>query len=269
VTENSKKEIPEIKRLDEKIYSLQQLLKSESNSRRKEEISQQIRLIELERKETRKKLKSVKNQEIKDFELETPKDIRANAVKQCCDALKTGYSNLANGNIKFFNMKFRKKSNKKQGIELSKAQISIREGKIRILPSIFKEENILKIHKRMEKKIQKKKYEINNNVDLIRVNKKDYYLYLLLPTNVMEKKPECLKVGGCDLGIRTFATVYNADKSGSVSILEYNHRKELLKKLNEKIDLLKRKKRVRRKCFEKYEKRKKNFIDVFTLEFYK
>jgi hypothetical protein len=75
---------------------------------------------------------------------------------------------------------------------LSKAQISIREGKIRILPSIFKEENILKIHKRIEKKIQKKKYDINNNVDLIRVIKKDYYLYLLLPTNVMEKKPKCL-----------------------------------------------------------------------------
>jgi transposase len=267
VTENSKKEIPEIKRLDEKIVSLQQLLKSESNSGRQEEISQQIRLIQVEKKETSKKLKSVKNQDIRDFELETPKDIRANAVKQCCDALKTGYSNLANENIKFFKMKFRKKSNKKQGIELSKAQISIREGKIRILPSIFKEENILKIHKRIEKKIQKKKYEINNNVDLIRVNKKDYYLYLLLPTNVMEKKPECSKVGGCDLGIRTFATVYIADKSESISIVEYNYRKELLKKLNEKIDLLKRKKRVRRKCFEKYERRKKNFIDVLHWSF--
>lgn len=98
-------------------------------------------------KELRDNMKTfelVKNSGIKDFELDTPKDIRSNAVNRCCDAYKTGFSNLKNGNIKFFNLKYKKKTHPKQTIELTPKNITLKDKKIKILSTKFGEECILK-----------------------------------------------------------------------------------------------------------------------------
>lgn len=50
-----------------------------------------------------KSVSAVKNPLIKELEITTLKEIRASAVKQCCDVMKARISNLKNENIKFFN----------------------------------------------------------------------------------------------------------------------------------------------------------------------
>jgi len=270
VTQNSKKDNPEIKNIDLELTSLRKKLKLTEDENEKVQINDQINILKYQKKQNNKELKSVKNLLIRDIEIKTPKDIRANSVKQCCDAFKSGMSNLKNGNIKFFNMKYRKKSCYKQGIELTKAQISINnDGKIRILPTLFKDkECILEVNKKMQAKILKNKYTINNNVDLIRLNNKEYYLYLLVPTVIKNKEQiKSKNIAGVDLGVRKFATVYSITTenksliSKSEKIYEYKHRDDLIKKLNSKLDFIKTLKRVRKKQFLKNEFRLRNTID--------
>jgi len=68
--------------------------------------------------------------------------------------------------------------------------------------------------------------------------------YLVIPTAIKEKKKESgiqihEHVCGIDLGVRTFATVFSNNlNSNETKVIEYNHRIELLKKLNS-IDFLK------------------------------
>lgn len=77
--------------------------------KQKEKIDLEIKAKYKKLRQDMKLFKPVKNNEIKDFELSTPKDIKACAVKRCCDAYTSGFSNLRNGNIKFFNLKYKKK----------------------------------------------------------------------------------------------------------------------------------------------------------------
>jgi len=75
-------------------------------------------------------------------------------------------------------------------------------------------------------------------------------------------------VAGIDLGIRTFATVHSSHiKNNDTSILEYKHNGQLFKKLNEKIKILKLLQRVRKKQFNKVEKRKSAYVDRLQWDF--
>ena len=205
-----------------------------------------------------KKYDSTRNPLIHSFETETPKDIRACAVKRCCDAFKTGFSNLRNGNIKHFNLKYKKKTDKIQSFELTPKIISIKEGKLRIAPESFGDECVLKTHK----SLKDLKIENNNIYIFILRCRNEYYVHLSIPTE--PKACESLeRIAGVDLGIRTYATVH----SGNDTIIEYKHRSDLLKKFNLKINLLKyqkRKKRTRKKQITKQEKKK---IDCLHWEF--
>ena len=58
-------------------------------------------------KEIKKVLKSSKNEGIQEWELNTPKEIRAGSVNDVCKAYKTGFTNLRLGNIKHFRLGFR------------------------------------------------------------------------------------------------------------------------------------------------------------------
>jgi IS605 OrfB family transposase len=129
----------------------------------------------------------------------------------------------------------------------------------------------------MSKKLVKNNVEISNNVDLIRENNREYFLYVLIPTKIKEKKSQPERFSGIDLGLRTFATVYSNsignETSRETKVFEYTHRIELLKKLNAKIDLLnskerkKKKKRKKKRKLQKYEKRKKDLVDSLHWDF--
>lgn len=225
VTENTKKNY---KNYQEQIKAL----KNEKNN-----VSQLVKDKYKELRDNMKTFEPIKNSEIKDFELNTPKDIRSNAVNRCCDAYKTGFSNLKNGNIKFFNLKYKTKLDPKQTIELTPKNITLKDKKIRILPNNFGDECILKT------KIKKRKFKdliFNKNIDITR-EKGEYFLHVPLKT---EYKETCKKnvIAGIDLGIRTVHS--NSISDNETSISEYKHRQDLLRKLNKKLDILKLHKKI-------------------------
>ena len=229
---------------------------------KKEEINKikDKEIIKQKNKELRdymKKFKYIKNPLIKDFEINTPKDIRSNAVKSVCDAFKSSFTNLKRGNIKFFNLKFKKKNKSYNIFELTPKNISMKKGEIKILPETFKDECLLKISNKNKKKY--KDLTINNNVDIIKKNG-NYYINIISNT-ILKDKNSITTICGVDPGLRTLATVYSINNNETITT-EYIHRKDLLIKLNKKIDLLKNNKvYYRKKQFNKIELNKKNIID--------
>ena len=274
VTENTKKGLTEYKEYDKSINDLK-IRKKELKEEIKDinilkdaigKLDEQIKLIHASRRTAMKEKDPETNSMIHDFELNTPKDIRACSVKQCCDAFKTGFTNLRNGNIKYFNMKYKTKNESKQTIELSPQIISIKENQIRICPNLFKDP-ILKIDKRNKRKL--KDMQIENNVDIQRASggsAPGYYIYISV--KVTSKESELDKIAGVDLGIRTFATVHtHSHSNGSNVISEYKHRADLLNKWNKKIDTLKKFKRVRKKHFNKLDKKKVDLTNRLHWDF--
>ena len=254
VTGNTKKGHEEYKAFDLRIKELHDQKTKEDDP---EQINKEIKALQKERRDLMKNYDSVKNPLIRDFELKTPKDIRANAVKRCCDAFTTGFSNLKKGNIKHFKLKYKKKSEKIQSIELTPKNIYIKNEKINILPETFGSNSVLKTHKPL------KNITIKNNVDIIR-KKNEYWVYILLPTEPIPQT-SLERIAGVDPGVRTFATVYSYDKE-NIKIVEYQHKIEVLKNLNRKLTILKDKRR-RKKHFNKIEKRKEDLVDNLHWDF--
>lgn len=214
---------------------------------RKELIAIRDSNLKLEKYET--------NEEISEFEKRVSKSIRDNAVRNVCSAYKTAITNLKEGNCKFFNIGYKLKSASKKCAELSTSDIKItKNGKVRISPTFFGEENCeFDLGKRNLKKYGK--CIIKNNCDLLKRND-GYYLGLILPTEEKQNE-EFENFCGVDPGVRTFLTSY-----GSNGIVEYNHNRGYLEKLNKLLINLKekRKKRVRKRSLTKIDKRKENFI---------
>lgn len=258
VTENTKKKSPIYQEFDDKINILKNQKKTSLN---KELIDNEIKDLQKQKRNAVKNIQSKKNLLVQDFETSTPKEIRAAAVKRCTDAHKTGFSNLRTGNIKFFNMKFKKKTDRDQSIEIPPSGISIKDCKIKIYPTFFADECYLSVHN----KKQLKDIQISHNVDLLR---RDKEYFICIPIHVESKKSTLTRIAGIDLGIRTFATVHTHDKD-ITTCTKYKHRSDLLKKYNSKIKLLKslRQKHVRKKHFTKLEKKKKNMVDCLHWSF--
>ena len=80
-----------------------------------------------------KSIKHIKNDTIKEWELNTPKDIIAGAVSDICDAYKTGFSNLKAGNIKFFKIGYRKRKNN-TSISIPSSLIKYKNNKLILAP---------------------------------------------------------------------------------------------------------------------------------------
>lgn len=193
-------------------------------------------LIKNEEKELEKEMKNIKSKRnplTRDWEFNTHKDIRSCAISKTCNAYKSAFSNLRNGNIKFFNMKYKKKSNPKQSIELTKKCISIENGKIKITPSFFKQDKEFNMSIKNQKKY--KNFKINHNTDLVRQNG-EYFIYILvdIKDTSIPKKSKNLKFCGIDPGVKTLMTVYNDEE-----IVEYEHNKDFINKMNKKLDTLK------------------------------
>ena len=266
VTENTKKHYDEYKQYEDEIKILHEAIKLSTNDIDKAKIKLDIKVKYAELRNHLKTFPPQKNTEIHEFELFTPKDIRSNAVKRCCDAYKSGFTNLKHGHIKSFNLKYKKKTEARQSIELTPKNISIIEGKIRILPETFKNDCFLKITKNNE--VKYKTLVIKHNVDIIK-EKGKYYIHIPMETEL--KEPTSLdRIAGIDLGIRTFGTVHTSSIGNKYTeITEYTHRRDILKNLNKKINVLKYKidHKVRKKQFNKIEGKKKNLVNKLHWDF--
>lgn len=205
-------------------------------------------------KEDLKKEKYKTNPEIRDFEKRVSKTIRDNAVRNACSDYISAVSNLKNGNIKFFNISYKKKSSPRKCAELSKNDIKMVNSKIQISPSFLGEHCTFKLGKRNTKKYGK--CLINNHCDLIKRNS-GYYIGLLLPVDKKENS-NFKKICGIDPGVRTFLTSY-----GTEGVKEYKHDEKYLEKLDKLLKTLKKRKtkRLRKKTLTKIDKKKENFIN--------
>lgn len=188
----------------------------------------------------------------KDFELVASDSTRQCAIQNLCDAYKTATRNLEAGNIRSFDVCYKKKNAPRQCLELGSKDLNMTPQGFKIYPSRWKENSILKISKKNQ--IKYGKYQVKNNCDLLR-QKGLYYIAFVLPQITQENKV-FKRACGVDLGVRTLASSY-----GTNGVVEYDGNVNLLKKFNSKFDLLKNLKKVRKKALNKIEKKKIDFTD--------
>ena len=225
-----------------------------------------IESIEANIRQSNKSVVSKENMEIKDFEKKIHKNIRADAVKVCCEMYKSAVSNLRNGSIKYFNIAYKKKSSPSKcfgGIDTN--MIKFKNQGISLMPKkLGKDLCDFKISKKSWSKYSKK--DISGECKVF-YQKGNYFIGLTLLTK--EKNTgKTDKVCGIDPGLRSFCTIY--DKQ---NILEINQNRAYLKALNNKIQILKAKrlrprneidvlkKRRQKRHFNKIEKKKIDYTN--------
>jgi hypothetical protein len=213
VTNRSKKKSNEYKQFDDKFNNLRkeynekiQILKQKYNSLseefKKEENNIKLifqttkNLLLCERREAVKKIKFEKNTIIKDWELNTPKDVRTSAVQEACTAFKTGISKLKKGEINHFNLKYRKKLNNNKCVIIPKNLIIIDNEKnnIRIAPDYLDNNCFFQI----SKKTIKKNKDITINHDCKIVKQKNKYFILIPITIKCKNKNKPINYCGVD-----------------------------------------------------------------------
>ena len=230
---------------DPQIINIKNQIKQELNIDNKTKLKEQ-------KKELLKTINKIQNTNVEQWELNTPKEIRASAVKELCNAYKTARANLKNGNIKEFKLKHRLKKQDTQHCKIPKSFINNENGCLKIAPTYLKDLKYVVIGKRNRKEF--KNLNIDSDTTLLKRDNK-YILCVPVKVNVPKKRKKIINVCGIDPGIRTFLTIYS-----NRNIKEQVLNKELLKKLNDKIDKLKalRKRRIK---LRKIEKHKENIID--------
>jgi transposase len=147
-------------------------------------------------------------------------------------------------------------------MELASAQLSIKNKNIH-LPS-FKGHPTLKVSKNMSKKLNG--IRISKNCDFV-CQKNSYWI--LIPVAIKLPKLDVKKPRYCgvDPGIVKIATTF-----GNSGITEYTHNRELLRRYNLRLNLLKAKRtsgRVRKKQLNKVEKKKIDYTNQLHWELIK
>ena len=213
-------------------------------------------------KNKQKKIPLEKNNNINIWELKTPKNIREGAVNDVCKAYKTGFTNLKNGNIKFFDIKYRRNNKQERSFLISKDMIKNKNGIIEIAPSYFKKQDVsckFKMGKRTIKKY--KDLKINNDCRIVKQSE-NYYLIVPVPI-IFEEKKTPINYCGIDPGVRTFMTCFNNN-----GFCEYDYDINYLKKIDDKISFLKssrtkkrNNKRTKKRKLIKNERKKENLIN--------
>jgi IS605 OrfB family transposase len=186
-----------------------------------------------------KTLLTQQNTNIKKWELKTPKEIRAGAVNEACNAYKSNFEKLKNHQIRYFKMHYKKKTEPNKNILIPKSFLKIIDNKkIQIAPNFFKNHSILDINIRKNIKNKNefyKNFEIKHDCNLIK--QKNMY-WLCVPISIDQQITKKVKnYCGIYPVVRTFMTIFSNNGS-----YEYNHNKKKINKINKKIDILKRKK---------------------------
>jgi IS605 OrfB family transposase len=226
-------------------------------------------IVKLDKEYSVKDLEKKRNPLVSNWELFTPKDIRDCVVKQLVSNHKSADTNFKNGNIPYYEMKYKKKTAPKQSFELTSKLIRMKDGKIQIAPDSFtKEEKLFTLSKSNTKKY--KNLKIKHNCDVVR-EKGEYWLHVPIPVVKTCNLKDTNSFSGVDPGLRTFATTFNGKDGSSV---EYKQKQNLLDKLNDKIKFLKKKRlkilpfnylfksKYKKKQFNKVEKKKINLVDA-------
>ena len=205
----------------------------------------------------RKSLKSSKNEEIREWETETPTHIRAGAVNDVCKAYKTAKTNLKLEHIKKFTLGFRKKKDENKCLSLPPNYITNSNGILSIAPLFLKDESTISMGKKTIKK--HRNLVIEHDCRLVK-QKNVFWIIIPIPVEITEKKPPT-NYCGIDPGTKTFMTSF-----GNNGCIEYKHNNKILQKLDKKISYLTDRRRtdrgrVHKKKINKLEIRKANLVD--------
>ena len=205
----------------------------------------------------KKSLKSSKNEELRVWETETPKEIRAGAVNDVCKAYKTGFTNLKLGHIKHFRLGFRRKQETNKCLLLPHTFIKNNDGILSIAPTFFKDVSKISMGKKTIKK--HRNLVIKHDCRIVK-QKNKYWLIIPIPVKVSEKRKP-VNYCGIDPGTKTFMTCF-----GNNGCIEYKHNESSLQKIDRKINFLTDRRRANRgrvckKKINKLEKRKESLVD--------
>lgn len=269
VTGDTKMGSEAYKAYQSEINRLHDVLSTSVDKKEIEKLQEIIKYEEQQKRDAMKEVTPQRNWLVPDWELAFSKEIRSNAINKVCESYKTATANLKAGNIKSFSISFMKKNAKRKCVEFSSSQIHFRNNGINI--PCFKEEPNFKVSKKMLKKLHKFGIEPNTNCDLI--CSKGVYV-LMVPVKVKPSKLDLEKPRFCsvDPGLVKFATTY-----GNTGVFEYKHNRELLKRLNDKINVMKNSRRkkgvgkkrkfARKRHLNKVEKRKSDYTDQLHWSF--
>lgn len=223
-----------------------------------------INFFNLRNKHVTKERNKIRNQYVLDWELQTPKDIRAGAVNDVCKAYKTGFSQLKTGHIRYFDPKPRTKKYSSQCIVIQSNAIKIKNGQVSMYSRYLSK---LNMGKRTRKKYND--FRINSDCRLVKKNE-EYWLYI--PDKQVSKvnTDGYKRIIGLDPGVRKMMTGFGD------TMVYYNQRQDLIKRLNKKIDLLKsfrmrprcekERNKYRRRKIRKHEWRKECLVETIHCE---
>jgi len=161
----------------------------------------------------------VLNEDIAEWEYDTPKNVRANAVKDLVKAFEVAFINLQNKNIRKFKMKYRKKKDH-QSIVIQKDSIHYHNGSFNVYSKSL---GRLKVGKR-----SRRDYVIDNDTRLS-FDGFHYYIHVIQQAKT-EKYRHRKNVVSLDPGIRTFLTGYSQEE-----VVEMKRDPIILLKLRTKI----------------------------------
>lgn len=171
-----------------------------------------------------------KNEFVKDWETNTPKDVRAGSLRDLTKAYKTAFSSLKNGSISKFNLNYRSKKNGFQSLEIPKTSLSWdKESKKEI--HMFKKYKLgpIKISNELKKSKQFSN-ELNFKYDCrLKINQYNEW-YLIIPEDVTKRKTSNRGKCALDPGSRKFQTIYSPFESTKITV-----NKDLIKKVRKKI----------------------------------
>jgi transposase len=198
------------------------------------------------------------NSIINDFELNTDKNIRTSAVKHACNSFKSANTNLKQGNIRKFNISYKKKKDNGACMEIPKNFIKKdTNNKLYFTNKKFKDNKFINVSNRIFKNITN--LQLDHDMKILKY-KSNYYL--IVPVRVQDDNDllKSNRIIGIDPGIKTFLTGFDSN----CNIIEYNIDYNKLNKLNLKCsNYSKLNKRKRKRTFNKIEINKKNLIDEY------
>lgn len=163
----------------------------------------------------------VRNPEVEEWQVSIPKDLRASAIQDLTNNYNVCFSQLKKGIISNFNIQFLSKKKDTPSIRIPKSAIQLKNGKILIYKTYSK--------KMIRKTNRDELRRINHDCRLQLIHNK---WYLCVPYLKKKTKEQCINnYCSLDPGIRTFQTIYS-DKN----ILQIKINKELIERLENKID---------------------------------
>jgi len=189
-----------------------------------------------------------KNENIKDYELTVPKDVRAETLRDLTKAFKITYDKYKNNKISHFKMNYRKKK-QDQSIVIPSSAIKYifeKDKKCNKDDKNPKRHNLYIYNTYIKDNIRYCKKDFNKNKKYFLINNKFIYDTRIIKKNNKYYLSVCFKVKkinnnvtnnivSLDPGFRTFQTAYSNNK-----IIEYNINKDKISNITKRIDNLNR-----------------------------